>query len=564
MAQDVVHYLTGDLADADTPGWSLYSKIVMLITHMKQERAPAAQWMSALNALSQKGVKAAELETSDLLHFLKTQDPAIKVEKSVLLAHAKRSIPSIKRVDLAKPRYRNYGNISDATVQYQERLYILCSEQMVAEDAIEDLMYRIEALGFDPSPLLTDPDIVDRLEAEKIAIQKKLPSLFDFKNHHFSDSVQKHGKNLMAHARYSVSGDLFFIEEIQSDWAQKGRKNNWGAGYPKAPFVCDTEQWAGLVLRDLIQSAGHLPGIKRVAWINSAMRNGFANSDHDDLHVFYATIVRKLTSKAIEKAGGQVCAQLVATKHGPKEVLGFEMTDSVRQALQKPQPLYSRASVLPYSAPNNERTQERARLAQDCAAMLGNAHTIRFVSRLYDLAAGTEVAGEYFEGGIKVSLRAVDLTRSARHESWHFAYENFLLPNERYDADREFAVGTALNERTVKALIALGEIGAARQCHDPRECAAHAFALWCEKKLEVGHATDTLFARVMNSLNQISNWLEGLVYGVAVHDAKSLFEAMRCGTLAARAALEAERAAGQEADIAEDGSSHAAPAVMRC
>lgn len=538
---DKITYLTPSMASlGDSELDPLHSRLLRLVSEIKQAKANSAQWLGILNGMTQKGVKAAEIEDSHIRNFLAMQLPTAKIEKDALLTQIARRLPRIKRVDLNTPSFSNYRSITDG--QYQERLYILSSEAMVGDDALEDLMYRIEDLGFNPAPLITDPDIVDRLEAEMAEIKSVRPDMYDFEAHHYSNQVKAHGKNLLAHARISTRDDLVFIEEIQSDWAQNGRSNNWSDGYPKAPLVAHTEQWAGVVLRDILHGAAHSLKCKRVAWIDSTMRNGWNRAEgapeYDKLAVFYSTIVKKLAEKCIEKAGGKVSFSDVMTKNGVKSVMGFDMTDKVRQALQQSLPLYSRDSLMSYSArqefPDSERTAERAAVVQECTIMLGSAHTIRFVAKLYDASHTKEVAGQYLEKGITLSLRAKHLDRTARHEAWHFAEENFLMPHEKRDMRLAFSFGSELNNRTQDVLRSLGSDEAARQCVDEKECAAHAFSLWCEGRMTLTPETETIFDVVIQSLNKIADWLESKIFGVQVKSPEDMFLAMRAGTFAAR------------------------------
>lgn len=540
---DVISYLSPNITNLGAAQSDvLFSKLLACLHETKQNKANKQQWIGLINGFSQKGVKLAEIEDSSVLAFLGTKNDDQKIEQIDLLSFVASRLPRIKCVNLGSPKYRDWVNLQDSN--YTERLYILSSEGMVADDQMEDLLYRIEALGFNPGPLMDDPELVDRLENEMNLLKSVRPDMYDFSAHHFSSQVQVHGKNLMAHARTSQTGDIFFIEEIQSDWAQKGRRADWTSGYPKAPFVTNTEQWAGIVLRDLMHQAANNPACKQVAWINSSMRNGWEQREHDDLSVFYDTIIKKIALKTIEKAGGRVSYRDVTTKNGVKSVQGFEMTDSVRAALLKPLPMYSREALLPrgLEIPDPERTQEKADVLSDCRSMLGSAYTIRFVAKLYDVAQGTEVAGQYLQSGIELSLRAKNLNRVARHEAWHFANENFLLAHEKRELRLAFSPGSALNEKTQMVLRSLGENDAALQCQDPQECTAHAFALWCDNLLEMTPAPKSIFEKVINALERTSDWLEEKIFGVQVKKPDDLFQAMRDGALARRQQRQHEEA----------------------
>lgn len=531
---DKIAYLnTGAVTDV------LFSKFQQTLNDLKQARATPDQWAGTIKSFTQKGVKQSEVEDSGVLEYLATLDPKTKVEKADLLTRINRRQPIIKRVDLGRPQYANWVSIpTGATGSYTERLYILSSEGMKADDEMEDLQYQIEELGFNPAPLLEDPQLVDRYEARIELINSQRPAMFDFKDHHHSKLVPKHGTNLMAHSRFTQKDGLFFIQEIQSDWAQKGRRNDWSAGYPKAPFVTNTEQWAGLVVRDMLNTAAHDQSCNQVAWIKSTMRNGgnrSAEGESDDLAFFYDNIVRKLVEKAIGKSQ-KPSVRTIVTKQGNADVLGFEMTDEVRKELMKAQPMYSRDALIgPMDLIEDpERTRERAAVVRECETMLGDARTIRFTAKLYDVSQGIEVAGRYLNQGIALSLRAKNMDRAGRHEMWHFADEHFLYAHERRMMRMEFSPGTALNERTVKTLTDLGLHQAARQCFDHKECAAHAFSLWMEGRLEIEEKPRNVFWAALKAIEKFTHFVNEKVFQIKINTPEDLFIAMKEGALSHR------------------------------
>lgn len=540
----------------------LYSRLRRLLVELKQQRAKPQQWIGTIQGLTQKGVKQSEIDDTTIVEYLKCQESDVAVEKQRLLKCIDSRQPVIKRVDLGAPVFRSYVSMGGA---YTERLYILSSEVMRADDEIEDLIFQIEELGFNPSRLLSDPGLVDRIEARMAHLRSHRPEMYDFKDHHHSLIIDKYGKNLMAHSRFVRQNGLFFIQEVQSDWAQRGRHNDWSCGYPRAPFVTNTEQWAGVVVRDLLHTAANDPACQQVAWIRSTMRNGgqcSSSQEYDDLSVFYDDIVRKLVEKALGKVA-RPTVRIVETKNGPADVLGFDMTDAVRKNLSNALPLYSRDAILRgvdlLRLEDPERTQERRAVVNECETMLGDARTIRFVSKLYDVSRGVEVAGKYLHAGlgacinpsISVSLRANNLDRVARHEMWHFAHENFLFDHERRMMRMEFSPGTALNERTRQTLLSMGLDDAARQCQDHRECAAHAFSLWCEGRLDVEEKPRGIFWAALKAVERTVNWLSEKYFQTHIHTVDDLFKAMRTGALQARSqhissTSETDDAAGTE------------------
>jgi hypothetical protein len=89
----------------------------------------------------------------------------------------------------------------------------------------------------------------------------------DFRTHHWI-----HDPNVVSHIRMNDRTDyngnkVLFIEEIQSDWAQQGRKRGFGKDIPEGPFVKNTNEWVDLSLKNIIKRAVD-EGYDRVAFIN--------------------------------------------------------------------------------------------------------------------------------------------------------------------------------------------------------------------------------------------------------------------------------------------------------
>lgn len=538
--KDVVFYLNPMTSSLFSEGY-IYSKLLSQVEAMKMAKSRPAQWTPTLLALSSKGIKKAELDASEIIEWLETKNveaPNESITKEDLIRQISSHIPRIKRIDLGNPSYKGWVNIKVGS-RYTERLYVLSSERMVNDDIVDQILFEIDDLGFDSSPLMRNPNLVSQLEARLKATRIEQAKSYDFKHHHFSEKVKNHGKNLLAHSRFSIKQDLFFVEEIQSDWAQRGRINNWGVNYPKAPLVTDTEHWAGLVLRDLMQTAAQDENVKHFAWIRANMRNGGGDRS-DDLATFYDTIIRKLAAKAIEKAGGKIEIITPGADLGSSSVLSFAMTDQVRECLLQPQPLYSldqlAKSTLPHTVPP---LADEELIKSDCQAMLGNSYTVRLVDRLYDVAAGREVAGRMLGSVVEISRRAAKPGRVAKHEAWHFAEQHFLFQHEREFIASCFGPQDmfGLRSRTIEAMRQSGmPQSAIDQCADSSECAAHAFSLWCDGQLSLKQPKmEGLFARVSEAFMRMCDWVSEAIYGHRVNNTEELFEALKSGQLAARA-----------------------------
>lgn len=86
-------------------------------------------------------------------------------------------------------------------------------------------------------------------------------------------------QNVLLHVRYNEREDvdgkrMLFIEEIQSDWHQTGRRNGYGASArmaPDAPFK-QTEDWALLALKRMVRMAA-ARGFQRIGWTTGQQQN---------------------------------------------------------------------------------------------------------------------------------------------------------------------------------------------------------------------------------------------------------------------------------------------------
>lgn len=154
-------------------------------------------------------------------------------------------------------------------------------------------------------------------DASRVANNKPTASDMAFRSSHFNQP------NILAHVRFNERTDadgkrVLFIEELQSDWAQKGRKEGFGSapvrytvrdrngnirgdfttreeaeayiadppvtmrglidnnarvvetanimpGIPTAPFVTDTKAWVALAIKRMIRYAAE-NGFDRIAW----------------------------------------------------------------------------------------------------------------------------------------------------------------------------------------------------------------------------------------------------------------------------------------------------------
>jgi hypothetical protein len=573
MSSDIVSYLN--------PG-DFYSKLRLQLEAAKMSKMPPAQWVAFVKGLNGKGVTQVEIDDSKLIPWLE-QSSEKSLTKEDVIVRLDRTAVTVKEVVLGLPKYMFHSHASTSDT-YLEILYIANSETSNYSDRIEEIEFEMEELAFDPDLLVKRPGLVSKLVSERASLMQAKPMTIDFDSHHFSDRVRgKHGKNLLFHIRVVISTKpngkkLFFIDEIQSDWGQKGRLRqrdkkgyrdrglpvpNWHPHVPKGPWVTDTKLWAGLAVRRILQRAALIPDVDEVAWIRLSMRNGGLtdprqederlaaqvasqaaendlDSDADEVETdhYYRKLIPSIVDRLISKSGSKVSyANVVRLKDKSFGNLpGFQMTDDVRALLKGPQPLYSAASVLrsPPVVPN-ERLDE---LLQRGSKMLGTAAKIQFVAKILDFQDMSYKSGSFMNRIMAIALNSKDLDAALNHESYHCAHELFLTQRERNAMLVAFRPDGELNQIVRERLISKGEIRAAKQCRSAEEAAAHAFALWSSGDLAFKASLPAeqvgIFQSIKACICDVVRWLAGESIEKGINTPEKVFSALRDGVLFAR------------------------------
>lgn len=157
-------------------------------------------------------------------------------------------------------------------------------------------------------------DMVDEAAKRNAELVGSVPP---FRSSHWDES------NILSHIRFNERTDaegrkVLFIEEIQSDWGQKGKKEGFADpvlskyivtgdhGVPTAPFVTDTKAWVALSIKRMIRYAAE-NGFERVAFVN-----GEQSADRYDLSKQVSRVVwseRSNTLSAYDLSGNKVIDQ---------------------------------------------------------------------------------------------------------------------------------------------------------------------------------------------------------------------------------------------------------------
>lgn len=225
-------------------------------------------------------------------------------------------------------------------------------------------------------------------------------------------------KNLLLHVRYNEREDvkgrpMLFIEEIQSDWHQDGRKYGYGDdpnSVPQAPFA-RSEDWSLLALKRMVRMAV-AQGIDRIAWTTGnqqASRNGLIGEREAGMRAFYDRILPAAANRWAKPFGARVTtAQIRPRFRFPAvEVHALDITPAMRAAVEEGLPLFSKrapdaviddldAILNPDPAQTSVKARAKAWLKDITPAKLTDATRSAWLGLLTTRHLG-ELGGDYFE-----------------------------------------------------------------------------------------------------------------------------------------------------------------------
>jgi hypothetical protein len=151
-----------------------------------------------------------------------------------------------------------------------------------------------------------------------------------YSSEHYPDT-----KNVLVHVRYNEREDvdgkrMLFIEELQSDWHQQGRKHGYGNDQktvPPAPFA-RTEDWTLLAIKRMVRMAVER-GFQRIGWTTGAQQTSrYARGEQVD-----ALDYLPLPSGAYRVAGlkqGEVVREMEVPARLLSPLLGEKLATRVR------------------------------------------------------------------------------------------------------------------------------------------------------------------------------------------------------------------------------------------
>lgn len=382
----------GDIRFSLRDALGMYSELESKIAQ-GSNKAPAASWKAYINGLTQKGVKPEEIEWSgvrdwldlqkgtvtkdDLINYLK--QGGVKVEEVVLGARA----PWRERLDLLETRgvgnlnaneREELSNLRDRfdregpTPEPEEAQAKYGQYTLPGGENYREVLLKLPVVPHENNKYIyVDPTTGEPSRAPG-AVRRENPNYgpdTNYKSRHWDQP------NVIAHIRLNDRTDadgnkVLFVEELQSDWGQEGKKRGFAAqpnearvqeinarlrqlakadmendpewdaltkekealtkpGIPAAPFVTKTEGWLNLALKRIMVMAAE-GGYDKVAFVN-----GEQSADRYDLskHIgklSYDDKFRELTTYGMD---GSVLDERLIPLDQVDDVVGKEVAQKL-------------------------------------------------------------------------------------------------------------------------------------------------------------------------------------------------------------------------------------------
>lgn len=273
------------LARGGTPIW--YSGLEKSVRNCPQERMPGSEWLKWI--ASQPGIKPDEIHWSGVQEWLDIKGLSQVVERNELTTYLSANAVQVKTqisqsgTELAN-KLTTAINSASWEVSYSDDEKSLVfhfdndegdrRESMAFSELPNRIKYLVKAVQEASDPMSTYDDYQIPGGHNYREVQLILPTddvSKAFRASHWSEA------NVLAHLRvndrYTQEGSkILFIEEIQSDWAQKYRaesieKSDLKPGAPDGPYIGTTSAWVSLCLKRITKMAAD-EGYDQVAFIS--------------------------------------------------------------------------------------------------------------------------------------------------------------------------------------------------------------------------------------------------------------------------------------------------------
>ncbi|MGE0715076.1 MAG: LPD38 domain-containing protein [Alphaproteobacteria bacterium] len=249
---------------AEEPAPPFYSALTRGIEAVKITRGPRDQWVGIVQNLAQKGVKRAEIEWSGVEQWLRDRPLGQPITKQDVLDYLRSQEVQVREVvkDGQPDQETKYDQYTlPGGRNYRELLLTLPREPARDEvaptpTASAPFMAEWDSL----SGRIRDArdrraaDEVERLEGQRDALHQRMVGATiaergglrdNFRTNHFDEP------NILAHIRFNertgANGErVLFIEEIQSDWHQAGRREGYRVPGSRPPTANLRVGWNGV------------------------------------------------------------------------------------------------------------------------------------------------------------------------------------------------------------------------------------------------------------------------------------------------------------------------------
>ena len=197
----------------------------------KMDAIPGSQWYSWLQSNAPKSSKK-ELEASGTMNWLK--DSQEKISKKDIINHLRENEPNLRSKTYSSYETHPYEVVGDAKSGNYDVVDSSMGDTIISSHGDQgDAYMAMEELANEMYPMTKYKQytLPGGEEYREIVIQDK-PKVWS-KNKKFESSHYPEATNPIAHLRVNHRDDAtgnptLFIEELQSDWGQKGKKEGFG------------------------------------------------------------------------------------------------------------------------------------------------------------------------------------------------------------------------------------------------------------------------------------------------------------------------------------------------
>lgn len=237
-----------------------YSPIEDRINSFKQPKASVNKWKEII------GVKSDEAVYSGMANWLGEMKPDRQLSKEEVLKFIKDNRIKITTVSRGGD-YIVYNPATGNDIAYFNDAYDAYAFK--SDAAYEGYNYEVNEPSGYIKPKYEDYQLPGGENYKEILIT--LPGKDQFKSSHFDET------NIITHLRMNIRTDendnkILFLEEVQSDWGQEGKKKGFNQLVPSAPYVTNTNAWVKLGLKVALKEAVNQK-VDRISWITGEQQS---------------------------------------------------------------------------------------------------------------------------------------------------------------------------------------------------------------------------------------------------------------------------------------------------